>query len=114
MYIFGVIFVSLWYLGFGGDAEAEQVFKMENKQVTAHQNKGYVPPLRRKQEPEENGSGFASQFTRCSRRFCDQIKIPHKLLPNLPVGDLSKNNFYISNFLLILCVIWRRVHNVND
>uniref|UniRef100_A0AAX7UIZ2 LIM domain 7b n=1 Tax=Astatotilapia calliptera TaxID=8154 RepID=A0AAX7UIZ2_ASTCA len=50
--------------GFGGDAEAEQVFKMENKQVTAHQNKGYVPLLRRKQGPEENGSGFASQFTR--------------------------------------------------
>ncbi|XP_024658325.2 LIM domain only protein 7 isoform X6 [Maylandia zebra] len=53
--------------GFGGDAEAEQVFKMENKQVTAHQNKGYVPLLRRKQGPEENGSGFASQFTRASQ-----------------------------------------------
>ncbi|XP_039867315.1 LIM domain only protein 7b isoform X3 [Simochromis diagramma] len=53
--------------GFGGDAEAEQVFKMENKQVTAHQNKGYVPPLRRKQGPEENGSGFASPFTRASQ-----------------------------------------------
>ncbi|XP_042081060.1 LIM domain only protein 7 isoform X4 [Haplochromis burtoni] len=53
--------------GFGGDAEAEQVFKMENKQVTAHQNKGYVPPLRRKQGPEENGSGFVSQFTRASQ-----------------------------------------------
>ncbi|XP_063330369.1 LIM domain only protein 7-like isoform X3 [Pelmatolapia mariae] len=50
--------------GFGGDAEAEQVFKMENKQMTAHQNKGYVPPLRRKQGSEENGSGFASPFTR--------------------------------------------------
>ncbi|XP_063330377.1 LIM domain only protein 7-like isoform X4 [Pelmatolapia mariae] len=53
--------------GFGGDAEAEQVFKMENKQMTAHQNKGYVPPLRRKQGSEENGSGFASPFTRASQ-----------------------------------------------
>lgn len=89
MYIFGVIFVSLWYLGFGGGAEAEQVFKMENKQMTAHQDKGYVPPLRRKQGPEQNGSGFASPFTRCSRCFYGQTKVPHTLLlPNLPVGDL--------------------------
>ncbi|XP_031600713.1 LIM domain only protein 7-like isoform X6 [Oreochromis aureus] len=53
--------------GFGDGAEAEQVFKMENKQMTAHQDKGYVPPLRRKQGPEQNGSGFASPFIRASQ-----------------------------------------------
>ncbi|XP_042349193.1 LIM domain only protein 7b isoform X2 [Plectropomus leopardus] len=44
--------------GCGSDAEAEQVFKMENTQPSTQQKKGYFPPplQRRKQGQEENGS----------------------------------------------------------
>ncbi|XP_051800860.1 LIM domain only protein 7-like [Acanthochromis polyacanthus] len=52
--------------GLGSDAEAEQVFKMENMQPSAHQNKGYIPPpmLRRKQGREETGKGCESPLPR--------------------------------------------------
>ncbi|XP_054865538.1 LIM domain only protein 7-like isoform X3 [Amphiprion ocellaris] len=52
--------------GFGSDAEAEQVYKMENTQPSAHQNKGYIPPpiLRRKQGREATGKGCGSPLPR--------------------------------------------------
>ncbi|KAK1890691.1 LIM domain only protein 7 [Dissostichus eleginoides] len=47
--------------GWGSDAEAEQVFKMETTQPSTQQNKGYIPHplLRRKQGREESGRGCA-------------------------------------------------------
>ncbi|XP_030582328.1 LIM domain only protein 7b isoform X2 [Archocentrus centrarchus] len=54
--------------GCGSDAEAEQVFKMETKQMSAQQNTGYIPPsLQRKQGPEENGRGCASPLNRANQ-----------------------------------------------
>ncbi|XP_047437624.1 LIM domain only protein 7b isoform X2 [Mugil cephalus] len=56
--------------GCGSDAEAEQVFKMEN---AARQSKGYVPPplLRSKQGQEENERGSASPL---HRTYQNQVK----------------------------------------
>ncbi|KAJ4947558.1 hypothetical protein JOQ06_009593 [Pogonophryne albipinna] len=47
--------------GWGSDAEAEEVFKMETTQPSTQQNKGYIPHplLRRKQGREESGRGRA-------------------------------------------------------
>ncbi|XP_029284354.1 LIM domain only protein 7b isoform X2 [Cottoperca gobio] len=52
--------------GWGSDAEAEQVFKMEITQPVTQQNKGYIPPpfLQRKQGPEKNGRGRSSPLAR--------------------------------------------------
>ncbi|XP_028257988.1 LIM domain only protein 7-like isoform X2 [Parambassis ranga] len=52
--------------GCGSDAEAEQVFKMESMQPSAHQNKGHIPTplLRRKQGQDGNGAGCASPLHR--------------------------------------------------
>ncbi|XP_063737822.1 LIM domain only protein 7b isoform X3 [Eleginops maclovinus] len=50
--------------GWGSDAEAEQVFKMETTQPSTHRNKGYIPLpiLRRKQGQEESGSQIARAY----------------------------------------------------
>ncbi|XP_041848379.1 LIM domain only protein 7-like isoform X2 [Melanotaenia boesemani] len=51
--------------GCGSDAEAEQVFRMEKVQPTAHQSKGYIPPpLRRKQRQEGHAVGYTSPLPR--------------------------------------------------
>ncbi|XP_040894523.1 LIM domain only protein 7-like isoform X2 [Toxotes jaculatrix] len=52
--------------GCGSDAEAEQVFRMENILPPAHQSKGHLPPplLRRKQAQHENGRDCASPLAR--------------------------------------------------
>ncbi|KAM4744709.1 LIM domain only protein 7-like isoform 2-T2 [Anableps anableps] len=48
--------------GFGSDAEAEQVYKMDSTKVSAHQKKGHIPPpFHEKQEREESAVG---QFSR--------------------------------------------------
>ncbi|XP_049909764.1 LIM domain only protein 7-like isoform X3 [Epinephelus moara] len=51
--------------GCGSDAEAEQVFKMENTQPSTPQNKGCIqaPLLRRKQGWEANGRGSTSPLS---------------------------------------------------
>ncbi|XP_037835900.1 LIM domain only protein 7 isoform X2 [Kryptolebias marmoratus] len=49
----------------GSDAEAEQMFKMDNTRLSAHQNKGGIPPpLRRKQGREGNAGASASPLPR--------------------------------------------------
>ncbi|XP_061597689.1 LIM domain only protein 7b isoform X2 [Cololabis saira] len=51
--------------GCGSDAEAEQVYKMDNTQPAAHQSKGYIPPpLRRKQGRGMNSGGSMSPLPR--------------------------------------------------
>ncbi|KAK5915475.1 hypothetical protein CesoFtcFv8_001061 [Champsocephalus esox] len=52
--------------GWGSDAEAEEVFKMETTQPSTQQNKGYIPHplLRRKQGREESGRGCAGPIAR--------------------------------------------------
>ncbi|XP_047220067.1 LIM domain only protein 7b isoform X3 [Girardinichthys multiradiatus] len=51
--------------GFGSDAEAEQVYKMDSTKVSVHQRKGHIPPpLRRKLGREERAVGQTSQLPR--------------------------------------------------
>lgn len=51
--------------GWGSDAEAEQVFKMETPQPPSQKNKGYnPPPLQRRQGLQENGRGSTSPLAR--------------------------------------------------
>uniref|UniRef100_A0A672H0I2 PDZ domain-containing protein n=1 Tax=Salarias fasciatus TaxID=181472 RepID=A0A672H0I2_SALFA len=53
--------------GCGSDAEAEQVFKMERTQQTAHQNNGQIPtplPQRKQTREERKGSACASPLSR--------------------------------------------------
>ncbi|KAK5604609.1 hypothetical protein CRENBAI_014434 [Crenichthys baileyi] len=51
--------------GFGSDAEAEQVYKMDSTKVSVQQRKGHIPPpLRRKQGREERAVGQTSQLPR--------------------------------------------------
>ncbi|XP_033972326.1 LIM domain only protein 7b isoform X3 [Trematomus bernacchii] len=59
--------------GWGSDAEAEQVFKMETTQPSTQQNKGYIPHplLRRKQGREESGRGCEGPI---SRAYQSQVR----------------------------------------
>ncbi|KAM6943577.1 LIM domain only protein 7b [Xenentodon cancila] len=76
--------------GCGSDAEAEQVYKMDNTQPAAHQSKGYIPPpLRRKKGRGVNSGGSMSPLPRCTTLYCSTVDA----LFSPPEHDLDKEIF---------------------
>lgn len=97
--IFFFFCMSCNFSACGSDAEAEQVFKMDNPRLSAQQNKGIIPPpLGRKQGREEAAGATATPLPRYRKR------VHTLLLTRLSRADLAPDNWLLFAFLFTACI----------